>query len=274
MKIKPMLCLKSQPFNDTNYLFERKWNGERAIITLDGDISIQSREGEIITFRYPEFKDLRKGLQCKRAVLDGEICVIDKDGKTNFNLIAQRSHLENKFQIELRSKKIPATFVAFDILYEDEKSVMPKPLIERKELLYKNFIPDGLRSMWSLPLDREGRGISLFEQAKIFGFEGIVGKYLYSPYIEDNRSAYWKKCKCKSKKEILFISYKVNPAGIRVEDENGIAIQISNRRDSKTVMEKIDALGKCLVVVEYLEETKNGKLFQPVYKGMVKNEMS
>lgn len=70
----------------------------------------------------------------KRCILDGELAVII-EGKPNFYEIQRRSLTSNDFKIQLQSKKHPASFIAFDILYYDDHETTSLPLMERKALL-------------------------------------------------------------------------------------------------------------------------------------------
>ncbi len=109
--IKPMLCESRPPFDSSEYLWEIKWDGERAIVFYkDGKISIQSRKGQDVTFRYPELQGLGKGMNCKECVLDGEIVVLNENGKSVFSLLQQRAHLEKRLLVSPSSSTEYQTF--------------------------------------------------------------------------------------------------------------------------------------------------------------------
>ncbi len=105
--------------------------------------------------------------------------------------------------------------------------------------------------------------IGLWEKAKSEDWEGIVIKNPNGVY-EMKRSWNVLKIKCEKHKDIDFVSYEINNAGIRCESEDGIAIQITGS-NSIPVKSAIDELGKCRVEVKYLNETKNKKLRMPVF---------
>ncbi len=269
--LKPMLCEESEPFSSQNYSFEVKWDGERALLYFEGSkVRIQNRRGDDITFRYPELQ-IPNG---KRAVIDGEIVVLDSMGRSNFNLVAQRSHLQKTFDIALRMKTIPVTFKAFDILSFEGENLTKLPLSDRRIILYREFTPIPTIFEWSLSLDREGNGIALFGQAEKLGLEGIIGKRLDSPYLYGKRSYYWRKCKCVKSIDMMFTRYTINNAGIRVENDNGIAVQIAGYQ-STPVRQQIDRDGKAVVEVKIRRSdpdsyiTKNGKLRMPTFKRLV-----
>jgi len=261
--IKPMLCEPSEAFDSDKYLFEIKFDGERALFHFDkGSLIIQNRRGDDITFRYPEFFSLANG---KQGIVDGEIVAFDSEGKSNFDLLAQRSHLQKQFDIAIRAKKIPLIFMAFDILKFDNEDLTKLPLTKRREILYKEFPPSIGLFQWSLPLDKEGRGIALFQMAKELDLEGIVAKHIDSPYVPNHRGAYWKKIKNVKTIDMIFTKYTINNAGIRIENEEGIAVQVAGK-NAPAVKKEIDEKGVVLIEVKYLNKTKYGKLRMPTFK--------
>src|SRR6202035_912021 len=87
-QVKPMLAtLVDKPFDDADWIFEVKWDGYRAIAIMDGrNVSLQSRNVKSFNEKfYPVFDALKKWNL--RAVLDGEIVVIDETGVSNFGAL-------------------------------------------------------------------------------------------------------------------------------------------------------------------------------------------
>ncbi len=81
-KIEPMLArLGPLPRDDANWAFEIKWDGVRAIGYADGGrLRLMSRNGNNITPRYPELRELGRALGTHEAVLDGEVVALE-DGR-------------------------------------------------------------------------------------------------------------------------------------------------------------------------------------------------
>ena len=77
--------------------------------------------------KVPELSSIHKQVK-KPCVLDGELMIL-KEGKPDFYEIQKRSLMSNQFKISLLSKKYPATFIAFDILYYDTKDLTFMPLM-------------------------------------------------------------------------------------------------------------------------------------------------
>lgn len=135
--LKPMLIgADSGPFDDPDYLFELKLDGERCLAYLSKDgTELRNKRNMRLLPKFPELSQLHRQVK-KNCILDGELAVI-KDEKPNFFEVQRRSLLSNQFKIRLAASSSPACFTAFDILYLDGKPVMDEPLAERKKLLGK-----------------------------------------------------------------------------------------------------------------------------------------
>jgi bifunctional non-homologous end joining protein LigD len=115
------LTFVRQPFDDSNFLFELKHDGFRALAYIsDGQCELISRRRN----SYKNFGELRghlAKLKVKSAVIDGELVCLDSEGRSIFN--------------ELLHRKGRPTFYAFDLLYLNGRDLRQLPLLERKEKL-------------------------------------------------------------------------------------------------------------------------------------------
>lgn len=59
----------------------------------DGRVTLRSRNDNDVTAAYPELQALATQLRSRPAVLDGEVCVFDDAGRTDFGLIQSRMHV-------------------------------------------------------------------------------------------------------------------------------------------------------------------------------------
>lgn len=84
--VEPMLSTAvGAPFSRAGWLFEPKWDGYRAICFLqDGVVRFTSRNQKDLTMRFPELQAIAPLIKATNAVLDGEIVVIDENGKPSF----------------------------------------------------------------------------------------------------------------------------------------------------------------------------------------------
>lgn len=260
--ISPMLCEPCEKiFDSPDYSFEVKYDGERAVLFIaNGKLIIQNRRGVDISYRYPELSHIPNG---KTATLDGEICLFDEQGRSDFDLLAQRSHLQKKFDIELRSQRMPVTFMAFDILSLEGQDLTKLPLIERREILYREF---KTMPRFTIALPLIGSGLDLWEIVKQHNLEGLVAKHLQSPYLE-RRSPYWKKIKYEKTTDVTVTGYTVNNAGIRVHNDTGFGCQVTGFQH-QAVKQRIDTQGHAVIEVKFLNLTKNNKLRMPTFKGL------
>src|SRR5438552_16692090 len=129
--IKPMLAeSRETPFDSVDHIYELKWDGTRAICFLRERQRFQNRRMTFIEPRYPDLKVRTK----KPAIIDGEIVVM-WEGKPSFEKLQERERPGTKIHQDYLVKTLPATYVAFDVLYIGDENVMGKPQMERKALL-------------------------------------------------------------------------------------------------------------------------------------------
>ena len=190
--IKPMLAVRGEPFDDDSYLFEIKWDGIRMLAFIDANgYRLMNRHGVDATERYPEFDflaDLAPG-----TVIDGEMVVL-RDGKPEFALVQSRDKTRSPLKIRTLSQAEPATFIAFDLLYENHLSLLNRPLLERRQ-----FVEDLVRR-WShsrllFSQGILGKGRDLLVAAYSQNLEGIMAKKMTSLYRPGKRGPEWIKIK-------------------------------------------------------------------------------
>lgn len=135
--IEPMLAkLSSGLPPEGDYLYEPKWDGFRAIVFRSGDdLLIQSRELKPLDRYFPELHAALMARLPENCVLDGEVIVITGHG-LDFDMLQQRIHPAES-RIKKLAAEIPASFVAFDVLAVQGKSVMDQPQRKRRALLEK-----------------------------------------------------------------------------------------------------------------------------------------
>lgn len=207
--IKPMLAkLVEKPFSNPDWLFEIKWDGVRALAWVaDGKLTLRSRLGNDITSHFPELAELPGSLGARRAVLDGEIVVLDKRGRSSFGDIQQRVHVRKPSPGLL--SQASATYFAFDLLYCDGYDLRSVPLADRKELLRRLLRP---RERIRYSDHQVGLGKELFDLAREQGLEGIVGKRLDSAYV-GSRSGAWVKLKANKMLDAVVAGWTAPRAG-------------------------------------------------------------
>ncbi len=190
---QPMLAtLVRDPFDDAGWMFEPKWDGVRTLaICAPERTRLWSRKERDITATYPELDRLHERLVALEAIVDGEIVAFE-GGRPSFERLQSRINLQSPRDIERAVGACPVTFVAFDLLYIDGRSLIDVPVEERKALLDELVVPDGRVQVSPYV---EGNGTALFDTIKDRGMEGIVAKRLGSPYRPGRRSKDWLKIK-------------------------------------------------------------------------------
>ncbi|MGH8895870.1 MAG: non-homologous end-joining DNA ligase [Egibacteraceae bacterium] len=207
-QLSPMLAVDgATPFDDDEWLFEVKWNGIRALAQTvrpgagdDGSTTLRSRAGNDLTAAYPELGSLWERVLARNAVLDGEIVVLDADGRPSFERLAERMHLREPRAVARAARAAPATYVVFDLLAVDGQAVVDRPLDARLELLDETLIPGGT-VVRSEPV--RGEGVALFEAVRRQGLEGVIAKRAGSAYQPGRRSRDWVKLKVRQRAHVV-----------------------------------------------------------------------
>ena len=197
--IQPMKAtLVDEPFDDPNWIYEVKWDGYRAIATINkGEVELISRNNK--TFN-DKFYSIHKLLQKWKinAVLDGEILVLNDKGISDFGALQNwRSEADGEL-----------IFYVFDILWYEGKNLMGLPLIQRQAIL-KDILPtsdDHIRQSKVF----EAKGIEFFNAAQRIGLEGIIAKKADSTYTSDLRSKEWLKIKVHQRQEVIIAGFTKN----------------------------------------------------------------
>jgi bifunctional non-homologous end joining protein LigD len=185
-----LATLVDKPFSSPEWLFEIKWDGERAVAFIrDGDMELRSRSARNITAEYPDLRELAKRVSARKAILDGEIVVLDESGRSEFARIQPRFGVLNP-SASLQQKH-PVTYYLFDLLYADGYDLRGVPLEQRKEALRRILSPSERVRFSDHQLEK---GVELFEIAKQQGLEGIIAKRRDSAYT-GRRTAQWLKLK-------------------------------------------------------------------------------
>ena len=193
-------------FNSPDHVFELKWDGIRALAAVDrGQLRLTDRTGGDLLPLVPELAGLPVP---DGVVLDGEIVVCDSRGRPSYDLLAGR--LGPKAAKRGRGP----VFVAFDLLYEDHRPVLGRPLEERR----KRLAALGIRSRaLAVPEHLAEDGEPFLDVVAEFGLEGIVAKRRDSRYIPGTRTADWLKCYVTPRADVVL--------GGLVEDERRGAVR-------------------------------------------------
>lgn len=189
--IKPMLAtLAKEAFDNAEWLFEIKWDGYRAIAHIDKKIDLLSRNEKSFNTPFSSIVDDLSKLKA-HVILDGEIVVLDKRGRSHFQLM-------QNFQ---RTKQGPLYYYVFDLLFLNGKDLRGLPLMERKQLL-KDLIEKTSFTLVRYSDHVLTHGRAFFRLAEKKKLEGIMAKKMDSPYVS-KRSHDWLKIKTHRRQEAV-----------------------------------------------------------------------
>ncbi|MHB8630574.1 MAG: ATP-dependent DNA ligase [Candidatus Limnocylindria bacterium] len=184
--------LAADGFNSPDHLFELKWDGIRALVSNDrSGLRIVDRNGGDLLPAVPELRSLRLP---EGVMLDGEVIVCDSRGRPKYDLLAGRVlRTEGPLPAGPRAAKggNGPLFVAFDLLYDDHRSLLGLPLEQRRGRLVGRGLPQkGL----VVPEHLENDGEPFLEVVAEYELEGVVAKRRDGRYVPGTRSADWLKC--------------------------------------------------------------------------------
>ena len=184
------------------WLHEVKFDGYRLIAAgAGGRIRLWTRSGLDWTAKFPSVAASLAKLDAASFLIDGEVVVFDRHGKSDFGCL----------QRALKGEGGTMVFCVFDLLEIDGEDLRKKPLLARKERLRRLLRrpPAGIK----LSEHVAGDGDKVLAQACKMGLEGIVSKRADAPYVSA-RTLTWLKIKCLGRDEFVI-------AGFRPSDKKG-----------------------------------------------------
>lgn len=287
--IDPMLISERvDPYDDIDSIFELKFDGIRCIAYIDDQLTdLRNKRNMSLLPRFPELELLHEGCSHK-CILDGELNVLI-NGRPDFYEVQRRTVLTDPFKIQLAYKKYPANFVAYDILYYNDKQVTDLPLLERKKLLDEVISESNILSKSRYV---EMNGIAIYNFAEENGLEGVVGKKKASLYWFGKRSKDWKKIKVLKEEDFVCIGYVFNKNSMTTlilakyndDDElvitNHVSLGVSiaklrqhGMRDSNCPIDNLNGYADAtwiepmVCTIEYMPSEKEG-IRQPTFKSV------
>jgi bifunctional non-homologous end joining protein LigD len=206
--ISPMLATlgtESSLSDEEDWAFEMKWDGIRAIATVeDGQVRYVSRNGIDLTVSYPELAELADAVQAD-AVIDGEIVALDTKGRPNFGLLQSRMKLTKKADVEKAMRSAPVHFMAFDLLESDGERMLGRTYDERRASL-EEVVTETERIR--VPPAFDGDFDAAMASSRKLGLEGVMAKKRDGQYRAGQRSAGWVKIKHHRTQEVVLVGWK------------------------------------------------------------------
>ena len=209
--VKPMLA-KPVAAVPTGQMYEPKWDGFRSIIFRDGDdVEIGSRNEKPMTRYFPEVVEAVKANFPPRAVIDGEIVVLDRERNSlEFEVLQQRIHPAAS-RVKMLAETTPASFVAFDLLALGDDDLTGVPFEQRRAALERS-LANAQPPVHITPLTRDhDLAQQWFEQFEGAGLDGLIAKRPEQHYQPDKRVM--AKIKHERTADCVVAGYRVHKSG-------------------------------------------------------------
>ena len=241
---RPMLASQSDHLpRAAGWTYEVKFDGFRALAYVRGsECTLVSRNENDLTGRFPEVaKNVAKAVKTPHAVVDGEICRLNDDGRSSFS--------------ELQRGTGPLVYFAFDLLEVDGEPLVDLPLHERKARLRE--LLDGRVKSVAFSDDFDD-GEALLEVAKTQQLEGVIAKRVDSTYKQGRRTREWLKIKTENSDEFLVAGY-TRGAGRRAGTFGALVLAVREGDELRYV-------GNVGTGFDDAEIRKLLKLFKPLHR--------
>jgi bifunctional non-homologous end joining protein LigD len=227
--IQPMLAAEgTEPFDSPDHIFELMWGGVRAVAYVrDGVVRLRARNGRDLTPYFPELIAIPDAIGAADAILDGEIIAVDAQGEPAFELLRPRLRamadaergVRDSFTdlpVEFKIKRVAAQvmYQAFDVLWLDGRSLIERPLWQRKNRLH-DVIKAGPEFAAVDFVDDEG--VAFFEAVQERKLEGVVAKQKASLYTPGHRSKSWLQIRALRSGDFVIGGYTIGGARRRGE---------------------------------------------------------
>lgn len=196
--VKPALAtLVDDVPSGKDWIFEMKFDGYRAMASASGDdVRIYTRGGLDWTDRFGALPDALANLDLNSVLLDGEIVVVDENGRSDFGAL----------QSALKGQGGALSYFVFDLLHADGHDLRKKPLNERKKMLEDLLGNEGRKGPIFYTDHIENDGGRMYDTLCKKGFEGIIAKRGTQPY-RSGRGKSWLKIKCHREQEFIIVGW-------------------------------------------------------------------
>ncbi len=189
--LRPMLPHRGElPAEQEQFGYEIAWGGLRTMLWSEpGHIrKAEARGLDDVIERFPELRGIARTLGSNDAVLDGEVVVLDREGKPNPESLRERKAARSDSVARRLARQKPATMMLFDLPFVDGHPLLELPYEERRQHLQELELE---AEAWQTPANHVGEGDRLLAAARERGLAGLVAKRLGSPYEPGRRSEHW-----------------------------------------------------------------------------------
>ncbi|MEP6731112.1 MAG: DNA ligase D [bacterium] len=193
-----------EAFTRDGWLFELKLDGYRLLACKShNDVTLLTRKGNDYTAVFPDVARAVRALPFSECIIDGEVVVLDPEGRPSFSRLQKRGALSSPLEIKRAAVELAATYFAFDLIAFEDFDLRPLPLSQRKALLMDAFPKLGIIRALD-HIEREGE--RFLEHVDKMGLEGIIAKKADTPY-RGGRSDKWLKIKAERTGDFIIVGF-------------------------------------------------------------------
>ncbi len=206
MKVEAMLAepYDKGAFTRDGWVFELKLDGYRLIACKrNNEVLLLTRNGNDYTAVFPEVARAVRALPFAECIIDGEVVVLDPQGRPSFSRLQRRGRLSSPLDVKRASVELSATYFAFDLIAFDDFDLRPLTVVQRKALLLSAFPKLGIIRALD-HIEREGE--RFLAQVEKMGLEGIIAKKADAPY-RGGRSDKWLKMKTDRTADFVIVGF-------------------------------------------------------------------
>src|SRR6184192_1549278 len=202
---------RAEPFSRAGWVFEVKLDGYRMRAVKEGGTArLITRNGNDYSAAFPELIRPIAALPYSSLIMDGELVILDEQGRPSFQRLQNRARIGRAPDIRLASVETPGTLYLFDLMAVEGFDLRSLPLVKRKALLRK-VVPEAGPLRYSEHFEKDGE--ALYDRAVGMGLEGIVAKKADAPY-KSGRSDLWQKIRADKTGDFVVVGYTA-PKGSR-----------------------------------------------------------
>lgn len=184
-KLRPMLYQEGHgAFHSKDYLFEIDPAGARCLAYLSkNETTLRSERNMDLLPLFPELSGLHT-LVSACCILDGQLVVL-QDAMPDVRALLNRISALLPPMVQAQAEAHPALFIASDILFQGETSLLDKPLTERRAALRDTVSESPILSLSHMV---DAAGAAFYELTRQQDFAGLLARRKDGLYLPGEAS--------------------------------------------------------------------------------------
>jgi ATP-dependent DNA ligase len=195
----------SAPFDGDEWLFNVDWEGSRCLLIADGGSVRLQGETAGLDQRFPEIAASARFLVGRGAVLDGSICLLDRQGRPDLAGLSRR--------VMSGQARPPTVYLTTDLLRLDGEPMTSRPLLARLAALGDLVPPD---SRIQLPDHVVGHGHALGTAAGGRGLAAMLARRQDAQYLAGVASPLRLRISLSARRNAVVVGWRRSETGLRL----------------------------------------------------------